>query len=202
MDIDQLKKQFIQKYNLDSNTIFFLYGSRLYGTNKPESDYDFISVVSNDSSVPTGTEYRNGNIDIHVYKFDDFQEQLNLHKIQMLECWYQPDSIAPKHFKFKLNLPTLRESLSEKASHSFVKAKKKIEVEKDYYIGWKSLFHSLRILNFGIQIVKFNRIYFTQFNDHWYDILNANQYDWAYFKETYQPIYNSLASEFRKLAPK
>jgi hypothetical protein len=34
-----------------------------------------------------------------------------------------------------------------KASNSFVKAKKKIEVERDYYVGWKSLFHSLRILD-------------------------------------------------------
>lgn len=199
--MNQWKNQFLTTHNLDSNTIFFRYGSRLYGTNKSNSDHDYIAVTPNNSNHPTGTEWRNGDIDVQIYKFNDFQYQLNLHKVQMLECWYQ-SSDASKYFKFKLNLFTLRKSLSEKASHSFVKAKKKIEVEKDFYIGWKSLFHSLRILNFGIQIAKTNFIDFTAMNQHWFDILNANQYDWFYFKEKYQPIYNSLASEFRLLAPK
>ena len=93
--------------------------------------------------------------------------------------------------------------MSQKANHSFVKAKKKIEVEKDYYVGWKSLFHSLRILVFGIQIAKEGCISdYSAANDYWHEIREANQYDWSYFKSKYQPEHNRLATEFRKLAPK
>jgi len=211
MDINQLKEQFLAAHGLTArNTLVMPYGSRVYGTAKPDSDYDFIAVVPNGTGIADGTEYKNGLLNVHIECRDVFQQHLNEHKVKALECWYMPHHSMPNegvmhvgaNFKFKLDVTTLRHEFSSKASNSFVKAKKKIEKEKDYYIGWKSLFHSLRILNFGIQIARDGRIDFTAANDHWFDILNANQYDWAYFKEKYQPIYNELATEFRKLAPK
>lgn len=90
-----------------------------------------------------------------------------------------------------------------KASHSFVKAKKKIEKEKDYYIGWKSLFHSLRILTFGTQIAQMGKIEnYGAANHIWFDILKDPHYEWAYYEDKYKPIYNDLATTFRKVAPK
>ena len=97
----------------------------------------------------------------------------------------------------------LRTTISEKASHSFVKAKKKIDKEHDYYVGWKSLFHSLRILNFGIQVASKGKIYdYSAANPIWFEIRDAQRYTWDYFKDKYQPVYNELATEFKKLAPK
>lgn len=187
---------FKDKYNL-INPLIFSYGSRVYGTQSEKSDWDFIAIASNGN---TGEEYRHDNVNVHIYNTKDWENQLNDHKIHTLEVQFLPDK---KPFSFKLNLQTLRHSLGEKASHSFVKAKKKIEVEKDYYVGWKSLFHSLRILNFGIQIATKGKIVdYGSANHYWFEILNSQMYDWNWFKEKYQPIYNNLSTEFRKVAPK
>jgi hypothetical protein len=58
-----------------------------------------------------------------------------------------------------------------KAGNSFAKAGKKLDVEKEHYKGKKSLFHSLRILMFGIQIAKAGRITnYGEANDLWKEI--------------------------------
>lgn len=195
IDLSEFKKE----YSVKEKDFIFPYGSRVYGTNKDDSDYDFLAVLDN---ANTGEEYRKNNINIHIFNKRDFQNQLNDHKIHTLEAYYLPDNICKDNFKFNLDLVKLRHELSAKASNSFVKAKKKLEVEKDYYIGWKSLFHSLRILNFGIQIAKNGHINFAEANHYWFEILEAQAYNWLYFKEKYQPIYNELATQFRMLAPK
>ena len=54
----------------------------------------------------------------------------------------------------------IRRSVSQKCSNSFVKAKKKLTVEKDYdrYSSLKSLFHSIRISTFAYQYGKKGKI--------------------------------------------
>jgi predicted nucleotidyltransferase len=195
---------FMATYGLHPSDVILLpYGSRVYGTNKEDSDYDYIAIIPSNRFADTGTEYRKNDVNIHMYNRHDFQDQLNRHKIHTLEAAYLPDSPVLKEFKFSLDLTKLRHELSQKSSHSFVKAKKKIEVERDYYIGWKSLFHSLRILDFGIQIATHGKIKdYGSANHFWTDIRDAQQYNWEFFKEKYQPIYNDLATQFRKLAPK
>lgn len=179
------------------------YGSRVYGTYSDKSDHDFLVIVPENSKIDTGTELKKNNNSFHVFNSRDFAKQLEIHKIHALEGYFHPDGLLKQHFQFKLDKIALRHELSEKANHSFVKAKKKIEVEKDFYIGWKSLFHSLRILCFGIQIANEGTIYdFSAANHYWVEIRDAQQYNWDFFKEKYQPEYNKLASYFRKLAPK
>lgn len=185
-------------YGLDSRTIIVPYGSRVYGTHKTNSDYDYLAITPENSKVETGTEYRHGNVDITIYRVNDFKEQLADHKIHCLEAYYQ----GKTPFAFKVNLEKLRHSICQKASHSWVKAKKKVEVEKDYYIGWKSLFHSLRILDFGFQIATKNSIDYSHANDYWFAIRDLQTDNWAILEEIYKPIYNHLATEFRKVAPK
>lgn len=179
------------------------YGSRVYGTHKEESDWDYIGIIPAKRFTDTGTEFRYGELNVHMINEHDFQRQLNLHKIHCLEAYFLPEAKLTNKFKFTLDLPLLRTSLSEKASHSFVKAKKKIDKEHDYYVGWKSLFHSLRILKFAIQIASKGKIVdYAEANPIWFEIRDAQRYTWDYFKEKYQPVYNELASEFKKLAPK
>lgn len=185
------------------------YGSWVYRTEGKNSDVDFIAIV--DTGM-TGTEIREANYDVQIYNPEDFQRQLNDHKIHALEVWYflkndsghgdLDDLRIGFNIDFQLDLSKLRHSLSEKASHSFVKAKKKIDVEKDYYIGFKSLFHSLRILNFGIQIATTDHIDFSAANHYWKEIIEAKEYNWQFYKDKYQPIYNALSTEFKKVAPK
>lgn len=192
-------------HDLDIQSIlFFPYGSQIYGTATEKSDHDFNAVLlEKHKSIETGRAYRNNNLNVNFYTSDDWQNQLNDHKIHALEAYYLPNSTCRANFKLELNLKTLRHSLSEKSSHSFVKAKKKIEVEKDFYVGWKSLFHSLRILTFGIQIAESGSITdYSAANQHWFEIIRDPHYEWSYYDQKYKPIFNELSTKFRKVAPK
>lgn len=194
---DKLNKMLAHHRLLES--LIVPYGSRVYGTHTDKSDYDYLVITDN---AITGVEIHYDDIDLQTFTPSDFQQQLNSHKIHTLEAYFSNEQVEKK-FKFVLDKVILRNELSQKASHSFVKAKKKIEVEKDFYVGWKSLFHSLRILHFGIQLGIEGRIIdYSAANHHWSDILNSQQYNWGFFKEKYQPIYNQLATDFRKVAPK
>lgn len=187
----------------EEDVVLFPYGSRVYGTASEKSDYDYLAVIPENRRADTGTEFRHDEVNIHMFNRRDWQQQLDLHKIHALEAYFLPDGLCRQKFLFQLDLGKLRSELSEKASNSFVKAKKKIEKEKDFYIGWKSLFHSLRILDFGIQIATKGKIEnYGSANHLWVQIRDSQQYQWDYFKTTYQPVYNDLASEFRKVAPK
>lgn len=194
--------ELLNKLGLDLN-FCFPYGSRVYGTNKNNSDYDYLIVSSN---RVTGTEevivLDNKIFNLHFFQKDDFQNQLNDHKIHTIEAYYHPGNLCKRNFNFELNLSKLRHEFSAKASNSWVKAKKKIEIEKDYLTGWKSLFHSIRILDFGKQIAEKQCINFNSQNDLWQEILQGNFYNWNELELKYKKMYNTKASDFKKVAPK
>lgn len=174
----------------------YKYGSHVYGTNHEFSDDDYIVVTPDffrcsSFSVPEDT---------HVIPKTIFINKLFNHDIDALECYFQDEF---QMFPFELDLKKLRHSISSTASNSYVKAKKKLIKERDYYIGKKSLWHSLRILNFGIQIAEAGRIYdYGAMNFLYNEIVNNESNDWDYFDKRYKVIYNKLKSKFKKVAPK
>lgn len=193
----------------DSDIInVYPYGSRVYLTNTPTSDFDYIVVVKN--SKDNGIQYdsHDGKISCHIYSEEHWQYMLDQQKIFALECHFLkiPLLIERRKFNYKLDKGLLRSEISAKASNSFVKCKKKLEVEKDYYIGIKSLFHSLRIPIFGTQIASQNEIYdYTAANYLWNEIINyynSGHLDWNHYKTIYKPVQNKLLSEFRIYAEK
>ena len=109
-------------------------------------------------------------------------------------------------FGFNLNLSILRKEISATASNSWVKCKKKIEIEKDYNVAIKSIFHSFRIPMFGIQIAKYGKIVdFHEANYMWVDQFKDMLYSepsWEEIKEKYKPMHNQLMTKFRKFAEK
>lgn len=195
--------QFKNKYKLNGGgVLLFPFGSRVYGTHSEQSDYDFMAVVPKGHDLKTGEELRSRDFNVHVYTRDDFQDQLNAHKIHTLEAYFLSDGRCKKEFKWKLDLKTLRHELSAKASNSWVKAKKKMEVENDLTLGRKSLFHALRILTFGIQIARDGKITdYSAANPHW-EAIKGEFESWPEYQTKYQPVYNALGSEFREVAPK
>lgn len=195
----------LNKFNLSENKIIalFPYGSRVYGTAGINSDYDFIAILENNYKSNDADTV--DNLTMHYYDAAVFKSQIQQHKISSLECIFLPnDKVLKYHkFDFTLNLSTLRYSISEKASHSWVKSKKKFEVTKEFYIAKKSLFHSLRIIDFGIQIATHNKIInYSSVNSIWFDIYNNPSESWSDYKEKYQPYYNNQMTNFRKLAAK
>jgi len=204
-----MKDLIIKSFKLDDKEVLniFPYGSRVYGTHSESSDHDFILVVNKDVREFSLTS-DDGQINVHLYSPEGFADQLKQHKISALECFFLPKEQLLKEklkFSFSLNKETLRSSISEKASHSWVKAKKKLEVEKDknVYIAKKSLFHSFRMIDFGKQIAQHSKIVdYASCNSLWEEIRDFPSEDWEDYKLQYQELHNSKMSEFRELAPK
>lgn len=192
--------------NHDGVLNIYLYGSRVYGTANNNSDYDYIVVVDNQNTLEKLALTKGENEDFSFYTKEQFQEQINLHEISVLECLFLPDDKVVKKtvdFPFTLELDKLRHAVSQKSSNSWVKAKKKFIVEEDYapYIGQKSAWHSLRILDFGCQIAKSGKITnYQETNGLLPVILNLNS--WQDLDENLRAINRAKNTEFKKLAPK
>jgi predicted nucleotidyltransferase len=194
--------ELVLRNNWPSDTFYIPFGSQIYGTADAASDSDYMAVFPANNG-PHRVELVFAKLDIQTYNLADLETLLTQSQINALEAYFVPGSLLPLYTTFSLNLPALRHSLAQKASHSFVKAKKKITVEKDYRTGYKSLFHSLRILTFGIELAQTGALTnFCAANAYWDEIWQAQETDWAPLQARWQPVYNALSSEFRRLAPK
>lgn len=200
MDLLDKTKKILNLQDKDIKALY-LYGSRVYGTDSYNSDYDLLLVTD---TLKSNTEYRNGLFNITTLSSQDFFNQLDEMKIKILECIFSPEKFKIKEnikYNFLLNREKLRTEISQKSSNSFVKAKKKIILEEeDSYKGIKSLFHSLRIIDFGNQIALYEKINdYSSSNWIWNELLNLeNEINWNQLKEKWQPIKNQLLSEFRE----
>lgn len=188
---------------LDSNVVCaYSYGSRVYGNYHKNSDYDFIIILKN----KTTEQFSDNLININFYTIAEHQQRLNDHDISALECYFLDNKFKLKEkyqFSFNLSTSKLRHSLSAKSSNSWVKCKKKLTVEKDFdlNIGRKSLFHSFRIINFGIQIAITGRINdYGSCNELYKEVMSY--YERTDLFDVFKLRYNLLLTEFRKVAEK
>ena len=208
----------LEQHILDVCQNVYLFGSRVYGTNTVDSDYDYVIVLK--EGVTIGRDKPLAKLNAHNYHYQlytntEFTYKIINHDIMTLECifnsednmWKSENELI-KHFI--LNKNKLRESISTISSNSYVKAKKKLIISGDYdkKAGMKSIFHSLRILDYGIQIATYDKIVsYSNSNWIWCEIVElGKQYDtdilWEKLDARYRKLYNSLKTEFKILAPK
>lgn len=191
---------------------FSIYGSMVYWTNTIHSDIDILIIVEDAINIEK-REYLIQDYNIFIETVSEFQENLNNQKIKEVECYFSPYKNWLNSFEYKANVTKLRHSISKQSALSWVKAKKKIILEnEDTFIWLKSLFHSLRILNFWIQLCKYwkiknfkvwklNNISYQKIIDlEWK--LYTNQTNWNEIGKEYKVIYKKLEKEFKILAPK
>jgi predicted nucleotidyltransferase len=173
----------------------YLFGSVVYGTANEDSDWDVMLIADGDTDE---IEYVIGNFNIHRITPRVFEELVRLNHIKAVECLYAPQWAQLKAYPitFEFNPMFFRQSVSHTVSNSWVKCKKKLE-QGDYYIGIKSLFHSLRIASFGIQFSMKREIQFDYCNIYWRE-LSEKEWNWEELKEKYQPIKNALLTVFRE----
>jgi predicted nucleotidyltransferase len=174
----------------------YVFGSQIYSTASETSDWDLLVVAK--TPYPE-KELVVDNFNIHILTLDRFLEGLTQQNIGRIECLMSPIILKQDiDIKWNLNIPAFRHFISHICSNSWVKAKKKLE-QKDYYIGIKSLFHSLRIAIFAIQIIKYGKIVdFTAANYIWDKLISKN-WTWQELDSEFKPLRNNLMSEFRKL---
>lgn len=205
----------IPKIQFDINKVYnvYTYGSVNYETNTEKSDLDYIIIYDGEIDYTETIISNVGGMTLNatLISIENFQIYLDQHRIDVLECYFLKEDYKHESIKFdfNLNLDQLRRSISAVCSNSFVKCKKKLN-QGDDYIGKKSLFHSLRIADFGIQIAKEGKI--ISYTKPYSDILNYKTYKsllteimnfntWEELKEKYQKISNNLRTEFRIHAP-
>jgi hypothetical protein len=187
----------------DQVVAMYPYGSKVYGTAVTGSDEDYITVLR---YMPEKHEILDrDDFSFVIHNEQTFQRGLWAHECYALECFFLDPSLRLKDrpWDFSLDKRVLRESISQKASHSFVKAKKKFEVEGDFKRGKKSLFHSLRILSFGHQVATEGKIInYQAANDWWWEIWTNPSLKWIDYQTIYRPIYNGLCTKFKEVCPK
>lgn len=173
------------------------YGSHVYGTATKDSDKDYIAVVESNEDLLYSV--RNEYCDYTVYSKSMFIKAIQEHKASVLECIFQHEDDEYRKY-FQLDTEKLRREFSAISSNSYVKCKKKIK-DGEEMIGLKSLFHSLRILAFGIQIAIEGRISNYSIANPYFDYILEIGADWDKLNEKFKPIFNNLKSNFKKYAP-
>lgn len=204
MNTEFIKTLLKNDHNIDAIRVY-QYGSRVYGTNTVDSDYDFIAITEQE---PEQVNYMWDNIDVAVYSIKSFQDRIDRHEISALEClWIDGDTDSL--FNFVLNKETLRDSISAKVSHCWVKGKKKLTVGSvepkalDRYIGLKSIFHAFRICDYGKQIAKYGKIIdYSRVNYVWDDLRIFTDDYWETIYSAFKSELNNKMSEFRIYCPK
>lgn len=178
----------------------YIFGSRVYQTASEFSDWDII-LIANSTSYET--EIRVGDYNIHIITPDLALKYAKDNHIKAIELICAPEwaKLLEFDFKFVYKEDSFRHNISHTVSNSWVKAKKKIQ-QGDYYIGIKSLFHSLRIVDFGTQFSSTGKIDFTSSNWIWNEINVEEEFEWKDLYDKYKPLLNERLTDFRKLAPK
>jgi predicted nucleotidyltransferase len=203
--MDEVSRLLLEELGPERNDkiyAIYKYGSRVYGTLHEYSDYDFI-IITNDSTL---ISVNIPHVDINTCTLENFQVNLDNNEIWALECVFSTPVYSTYTFDYKIEIQKLRAAVSKNSSQTFNKAKKKFlspyDREGELIRGKKALFHSLRVLLFGIQIAKHQRIIDYHEANHYFNEIMSNTSnkweDYLYLK----PKYNALMTTFRKIAPK
>lgn len=179
------------------------YGSRIYGTNDYNSDYDFLVIIK---SGTDRQEKSYNEINVAIYSVDSFQDKINQHKIVALEGFFLPKEKclkSTKDLKFKLNKSILSEELVKRANEDWNKAKNRFDAIDDLYRAKKTLFHGFRVLDFGIQIVKNNTIKdYSSMNFLWHELNDFVFGKWEEYEGKYSEYFNLKMDEFKRISNK
>ena len=165
----------------------YLYGSRIYGTNKSSSDLDAMVVAS---SMNMDKEIKDATYNIHIVTPDAFVDRMKDYRMVYLECIFAPQSAILQEKRdlkgdFAIDREVVKKHILSQSHDSWVKAKMKFK-EMDILRGTKSVFHSLRILDFGEQLVKNGRIVdFSSANKYWQELDSCNCVKWDLVKEKF-----------------
>jgi hypothetical protein len=192
--------------NFDS---IFKFGSFTYGTQRKGSDHDYILVLADGEPYPDyGSLIDEGNITIHIFTKVDFDAAVDAHDVRAIECIYLDSD--RNYGPIDIDLGKLRKSFSTVANGAWVKGNKKLTVSADYdkVLAIKSIFHAIRIFDFGIQIIRHGDIVeparYKWLLEELYILADKHERNelWEVIHARYHTLFKDKYSEFKSLAPK
>lgn len=178
-----------------------LYGSRVYGTSRDESDYDIVLMGSNLLVHEEKRATVNGALlNIHIITPDKFLADLKIHNMMNLECLYAPDFARLQEktvLPAEINIKKLIKNILAQSQSSWHGGKMKLQ-SYEIYRGQKSIFHSLRMLMFANQIAEHGKIVdFSESNSLFTEIMALDEIDWDFYKEKYLPFKIQLEEKLK-----
>lgn len=182
----------------------FQYGSRVYGTNRLDSDYDVIVIACTmDTHKENYCKIGDKLLNIHVFTPDVFKEALNTHNIMNLECYFLPEHfilLNKQPLELNLNQKALVKNILGQSYNSWHGAKVSFN-QSDPVRGTKGAFHAIRMLIFAIQILEHGRITDYAAANHIFKSMSAtNEFEWECFKEDFFPLKQELEDKLKNLA--
>jgi predicted nucleotidyltransferase len=179
----------------------FMYGSRVYGTAKETSDWDIIMIASHMLAHEEKKETVNGALlNIHIFTPDYFKEELKNHIPRALECLFAPEWIILKNkvpLTQEINVKRLVMTTLHESGSRWKRAKMCI-LDNNFYTGQKSLFHSIRVLIFALQVAEHGKIVdYSEANYLYPQIVECDEIDWNYYKEKFLPIKIELEEKLK-----
>jgi hypothetical protein len=204
----------ISTINIPEDKILNVYvtGSRVYGTNDANSDWDFFVIVEDDADLQSGWELQEvGDVNAGIAKISHFVDII-LNRDQNLQaicCLFVPqefiwlDKAKNLHERYKVHKYSLKQSILSKACSCFHRAewycneaeKTENEDEKARLSrkSKKMIFHCLRYLHLGLQLFDTGKIYdFKVANHYWTEIQNIDSVKWIDYEKVYRPVYLEL----------
>jgi hypothetical protein len=161
-------KEIINSLKIEEDILaIYPYGSRVYGTASETSDYDYI-VVTKGAFLKSGAFKQNAissddrKIQAVLYSRTGFIDALNNYEMGAIECIFLDSSqVLLSKWPFRIQKWDTKEMVNkviQKASASWHIASRQ---SKDGFkaIAKKGIFHSLRILMFGLQLKEYQTIY-------------------------------------------
>lgn len=182
----------------------FAHGSRVFGTDTTTSDRDHEVIVEGGWDGPEQVEVGDAP-NVRQYTFltrSRWLREADECTVLFCECAFLPPELSviplvPEGWA--PDAEKVRRQFSRTASNSWVKCKKKLIVPESFdpHVGKKSLWHSLRILMFGIQILEHGRIVdFREANPLFAEVMGTPD-DWDAIDARFRPLRNELRSRFR-----
>ncbi len=184
-------EEICSNFDININDILnvYCYGSRVYGNNTIESDYDYIlvykqSMLTDNSFKSNAKSSKDRSIQIINYSRGGFKAGIENYDISVLECLYLPSEfIIQEKIKYsldKFNHKVLANKIISKASNSWHLASLAFK-DQNYEHAKKGFYHSLRILDFGNQIQNYKKIvdYSTaiKIKENVFEIFNNNDHN-------------------------
>lgn len=175
----------------------YLFGSRVYGCHSPESDYDFILV----GNGLKRRQVEQDRYNVHIFSTETFQNDINKYYLRALESIMSPDFAKIKEtdkYNFKFKKDAFKTSILDQSNRNWSQARTKFRTNID--VGKKKVYHSLRIIDFGIQILQHGKITdWQQCNWMVKDIKKNYHKDWEYYRDMFDARRNEQIKKLLSL---
>lgn len=179
-------------YNKIDILNIYLCGSRLYGNVTDKSDYDYTIIVTEYCTDAKNHNIRS-DIDITVMSVTDMNSALHRHDFQLLINILSNSSFLENIiFSVNINKQLLRNKVSEISNKCFNHAKRSFK-EGNIYKSKKHIIHSIRYIEFGIQILLYDKIINLSVCNNLFDEIMLETYDtWNDYHNKYKPLAKDL----------